>query len=155
MIKLYIRAALVSSNISYRQGLPPVFDSLGLKQPTNLTGIISKVNRYVAKAEKTGDYLPLCQETTELLKTRTELIGPACSKIGITPQWLQNADICSAVVTNHVIIELQQFRAKKGIAWKTVHGGRNYFLRLQFLLSAQYKVIGKVWLKRKGKCLAT
>ena len=116
-----LRGAVDSAGISYRQGFPPTFDSLGLKQPLNLTGLLSKVKQYVAKAERTRNYLQLCQEMTELSKIRSEVIGPACHEIGITPEWLENADVCSRTVTNHVVIELHQFRARKSITWKTVH----------------------------------
>ena len=115
-----IRAAIDSSDTSYRQGLPLIFDCLGVKQPPNLSGIITKVNRYVAKAEKTGNFLPLCQEAREISKTQTETVGPACSLIRVTPEWLHNGDLCTATVTNHVIFELLRFRNKEGIPWKTV-----------------------------------
>ncbi|XP_033632036.1 uncharacterized protein LOC117293722 [Asterias rubens] len=116
-----IRDAIESSNTSYRQTFPLIFDCLGLKQPSILTGVLAKVKRYVAKADKTGDYLPLCQEIPELSTTLIKVIGPACAAHGITPEWLGNADTCSRTLTNHVVIELHHFRARNGITWKTVH----------------------------------
>ena len=116
----FIGAAIDSSDTSYRQGLPPIFDCLGVKQPPSLTGIIIKVNRYVAKAVTTWKFLPLCQEAREISKTQTETVGPACSLIGVTPEWLRNGVPCTATVTNHVIFELLRFRNKEGITWKTV-----------------------------------
>ena len=76
--------------------------------------------RHVKKAEQTGNYLALCCEIPELSKTVKEIIGPVCNKIGITPTWLVNDDICEGVISNKVILELHQFRSKKSITWKTV-----------------------------------
>ena len=115
-----IRSSIESSDLSYRQGFPQVLDSLGLKHPKNLVGLISKINRYVSKAKKAGDFLLLCQEVPELLKTSTEIIGRCCTSLGILPNWLENDKEFTGVITNHVIIELGQYRYRKGIAWKTV-----------------------------------
>lgn len=93
---------------------------LDSKQPSNLTGVLTRVKRYVLKAEKTENFLPLCQEMKELSKSAAEVIGTACSSIGISPNWLNSSDIYSGTVTNHAVIELQQYRYRKGITWKTV-----------------------------------
>lgn len=119
-----IRSAVDASENSYRQGLPPIFESLGLKQPPNVTGVIAKVKRYVAKAEKSNDFLLLMQEMKELSKSQADVIGPACSKIGVTPEWLNNnlnTQTCTETITNQVIVEIQQYCKRKGITWKTVH----------------------------------
>ena len=51
-------------------------------------------------------------------------LGPACSKIGIIPEWLNNnlnTQSCTEIITNQVIVELQQYCNRKHITWKTVH----------------------------------
>eukprot|EP00057_Strongylocentrotus_purpuratus_P005542 XP_003731209.1 PREDICTED: uncharacterized protein LOC100893480 isoform X1 [Strongylocentrotus purpuratus] len=119
-----IRSAVDASENSYRQGLPPILKSLGLQQPQILTGVIAKVERYVAKAEKSNDFLLLMQEMKELSKSQADEIGPACSKIGVTPEWLNNnlnTQTCTETITNQVIVEIQQYCKRKGITWKTVH----------------------------------
>ena len=57
-----IRRRFESSDISYRQRFPWVFDALYLKAPKHLVGLTSKNNRHVAKAQKTGDCIPLCHK---------------------------------------------------------------------------------------------
>ena len=120
LMELVRKAIDESDAISLRQGFPAVLTSLGLKQPKHLVGLISKVKRHVKKAEQSGNYLALCCEIPELSKTVKEIIGPACNKIGITPTWLGNDDICEGVISNKVILELHQFQSKKSITWKTV-----------------------------------
>ena len=111
-----------SETMSYRQAFPPVLDCLGVKQPAHLVGLIAKINRHVAKAKKTGNYMPLCQEVPGLSKLAKEVIGPACNNAGITPAWLENEESLSGehVITIKIIVELQQYRVRKGVTWKTV-----------------------------------
>ena len=115
-----IRSAIDSSDKSYRKAFPPILDSLCLKKPKHLVGLIAKIKRHVTKAEKTGDFMLLCQEMPELSRSAKEVIGPACSGAGISPEWFDIDDIFSGVVTNHIIIELQQYRTRKDIVWQIV-----------------------------------
>ena len=85
-----IRSAIdLSDAASYRQTFLPVLDSLGPKQ-NNLVGLIAKINRHVAKSQKTGNFMPLCQEIPGLSKLAKESVGPCCENVGITPSWLQS-----------------------------------------------------------------
>lgn len=115
-----IRSAIDTSDTSYRKGFPPILDCLGLKHPTNLVGLISKIKRHVAKAQKTGEFISLCHEMPGLSKSNKEIIGSACSSAGIFPEWLENDDVFSGMISNQAIIELQQYRSRKDIPWKTV-----------------------------------
>eukprot|EP00057_Strongylocentrotus_purpuratus_P018240 XP_011672714.1 PREDICTED: uncharacterized protein LOC100893480 isoform X4 [Strongylocentrotus purpuratus] len=118
-----IRSAVDASENSYRQGLPPILKSLGLQQPQILTGVIAKVERYVAKAEKSNDFLLLMQEMKELSKSQADEIGPACSKIGVTPEWLNNnlnTQTCTETITN----QMPKGRVKKNmVTMRRLSGG--------------------------------
>ena len=65
---------------------------MGLKEPkTALPNLLPKLKRKTAKAEKTGDWMQLCLEMTDLTGQKKEIVGPTCmcEVKGITPQWLQ------------------------------------------------------------------
>lgn len=119
-----IRGAVDDSDkLSYRKDFPGIIKSMGLKEPKMvLAGLLSKIKRRAANAEKKGDLMLLCEEMTDLSGNQRETLGPACDEQGITPQWLREGlSISDDVnITNGIIAELYQYRKRHSITWKTV-----------------------------------
>jgi hypothetical protein len=101
----------MSDSLSYRKDFVPILISMGLKEPKiALPTLLSKIKRKTAKAEKTGDWMQLCVEMTDLTGQKKDIVGPTCEIKGITPQWLEQGTPITESISNHIIAELFQYR---------------------------------------------
>lgn len=101
-----IRGAVDDSDkLSYRKDFPGIMKMV-------LAGLLSRIKRRAANAEKKGDLMLLCEEMTDLSGNQRETLGPACDEQGITPQWLREGFSISddVNITNGIIAELYQYR---------------------------------------------
>ena len=74
--------------------MPGIIKAMGLREPKMaLAGLISKIKRHAASAERKGNLNLLAEEMTDLSQHHQEIVGPACGEQGITPQWLREGCI--------------------------------------------------------------
>ena len=95
---------------------------MGLKEPKiALTTILSKIKCKTAKAEKTGEWMQLCMEMSDLMGMQ-DIVGQMSDRARITPQWLQHGTPLSdsTCITNHIVAELYYYGRRKSITWKSV-----------------------------------
>jgi hypothetical protein len=116
---------------------------MGLKEPKiALPTLLSKIKRKTAKAEKTGDWMQLCVEMTDLPGQKKDIVGSTCEIKGITPQWLEQGTLAiTNSISNHIIAELSQYRRIRSIKWKTFHFLHRYLCILdtnQWLLNQNF-----------------